>query len=40
MIPAGTIIDGRYEILGLLGGGGMGQVYRAARPLLGDQVAI
>jgi serine/threonine-protein kinase len=40
LIPSGTTIDGRYEIVGPLGAGGMGQVYRAARPLLGDEVAL
>jgi serine/threonine protein kinase len=36
----GQILDDRYEILGLLAEGGMGEVYRARRTLLGDEVAI
>jgi serine/threonine protein kinase len=40
VIAPGTVVDGRYEILGPLGSGGMGQVYRASRRLLGDEVAI
>ena len=40
MLTTGTLLDGRYEITGQLGAGGMGQVYRAMRPLLGDEVAV
>lgn len=36
----GTLVAGRYEILGLLGTGGMGEIYRARRLRLGDEVAI
>jgi eukaryotic-like serine/threonine-protein kinase len=40
VFTAGAIVDGRYEIVGLLGAGGMGEIYRARRVLLGDEVAI
>lgn len=40
MLPAGSIVDGRYEIIEPLAEGGMGSVFRARRRLLGDEVAI
>ncbi|MEZ5290822.1 MAG: serine/threonine-protein kinase [Vicinamibacterales bacterium] len=40
MLPPGHVIDGRYEIVGPLGTGGMGQIYRARRVRLGDDVAL
>ena len=40
MLAPGTVVDARYEIVAPLGAGGMGQVYRARRPLLGDEVAL
>ncbi|HEX2445825.1 MAG TPA: serine/threonine-protein kinase [Vicinamibacterales bacterium] len=40
MIPPGTILDNRYEILDLIAEGGMGAVYRARRTRLGDEVAV
>ena len=40
MLPAGTIVDGRYEIIEPLAEGGMGSVFRARRRLLEDEVAI
>jgi serine/threonine protein kinase len=40
VLTPGSVIDGRYEILGPLGAGGMGQVFRARRIRLGDEVAL
>jgi serine/threonine protein kinase len=36
----GRVLDGKYEIVGRLGSGGMGAVYRARRVLIGDEVAV
>jgi serine/threonine protein kinase len=40
VLGAGTVIDGRYEIVAPLAEGGMGAVFLARRQLLGDEVAI
>ncbi len=40
MLRTGAVLDRRYEILGLIATSGMGEVYRARRTHLGDEVAI
>jgi len=38
--PAGTLLAGRYKVIGLVGRGGMGEVYRANDVKLGQAVAL
>src|ERR1039458_7343449 len=38
--PAGTVLAGRYRVLGLIGHGGMGEVYRASDLILNQAVAL
>src|SRR5215471_9289011 len=38
--PAGTVLAGRYRVVGLIGKGGMGEVYRAFDLILNQAVAL
>lgn len=38
--PLGTVLDGRYEIVGLLGHGGMGVVFEATQKSMHRPVAV
>jgi eukaryotic-like serine/threonine-protein kinase len=39
-VSAGRILGGRYRLDALIAGGGMGEVYRATRLHIGDEVAV
>jgi serine/threonine protein kinase/formylglycine-generating enzyme required for sulfatase activity len=39
-VSAGRVLGGRYRLDALIAGGGMGEVYRATRLHIGDQVAV
>jgi serine/threonine protein kinase len=39
-LPPGTVVAGKYNVLDRLGGGGMGEVYRAEHQLAGRTVAL
>ena len=36
----GSTLGGRYPVLGIIGAGGMGAVYRSVQPIIGREVAI
>jgi len=40
VIAPGTLVAGRYEIVRLIGEGGMGEVYEATHALIGKRVAL
>ena len=39
-LPPGSVVDSRYEIVRLLGQGGMGMVYQTQDRMLGETIAM
>ena len=39
-LPTGALLDGKYEIISLIGAGGMGEVWRARDTELDREVAV
>lgn len=39
-LPSGTVLAGKYELVGQIGAGGMGRIYRAVQSPLGVEVCV